>query len=189
MTNYKLKLLLIALSGLILSGCLGLTPGGRATNTMEERTLGTMVDDEVVELKALSRINDESTLGDKVHINVTSFNFIVLLSGEAPTEFARTKAMEIVRKVPKVRRIHNKITVAAPSAILSRTSDSVVTATVKSLMLQDKSLDAKRVKIVTEKGTVYLMGMVSQHEARIATSIARSTNGVERVVKLFEYLD
>ena len=183
---------LLALSGMnLLGGCAPVIVGGAATGSAviaDERTTGSFLDDESIEVKSTLAIVDDKSLQD-VHINVTSINGMVLLTGEAPTEAQRAKVLEHVRTVPRVRRTVNEIRIAPPTAYSSRMSDSWLTTKVKSKMLGDKQLDSMQVKVVTENGVVYLMGLAKKAEAERATELARQVDGVQKVVKLFEYTD
>lgn len=188
---HLLVLLIIPL--VLLQGCAPVVATGAvATGVIvakDPRTTGTMIDDKGIQFKASSAINEDETLGGQVHINVTSYNGVVLLSGETPTAEMRARAEQLVQGVEKVRRVYNEITVAAPSSGLTRSSDTLITTKVKTRMLTEKDFDSGRVKVVTENGTVYLMGLLSQREAAVATEISRSVSGVQRVVRLFEYTD
>lgn len=113
----------------------------------------------------------------------------VLVTGEAPTEELRTRLIEIVRNIDKVKHVHNEVTIAAPSALVARSSDTLVTGKVKSKILASRKLKGLNVKVVTDKGVVYLMGIISRAEAEAMTDITRQTGGVQKVVKLFEYTD
>ena len=127
-----------------------------------------------------------------MHVNVTSYNNILLLSGEAPNEGIRARIEVMMKDIPKLRRIHNEIVIAAPSSMLTRTSDTWITTKVKTSLIGIDNLpgfDATRVKVVSENGTVFLMGIVKRDEADAATDAARRVSGVQRVVKLFEYLN
>jgi osmotically-inducible protein OsmY len=189
------KLLLVFSLAAGLGGCAGVVIGGAAagaTVAHDRRTSGAMYDDEVIELNAGSAIRQNKELADRIHINITSYNKIVLLTGEAPTEDLRRQAEEAVRGVSKVRRIYNEMTVAAPSSMMSRSSDTVITGSVKTALLgieDHEGFDALHVKVVTENGTVYLMGLVTREEGNAAAEAARQVSGVQRVVKLFEYVD
>lgn len=190
-TPHLLALLMLPL--VLLQGCAPVVATGAvATGVIvakDPRTTGTMIDDKGVQFKASSTINEDETLGGQVHINVTSYNGVVLLSGETPTAEMRVRAEQLVQGVEKVRRVYNEITVAAPSSGLTRSSDTLITTKVKTRMLTEKDFDSGRVKVVTENGTVYLMGLLSEREAAVATEISRSVSGVQRVVRLFEYTD
>lgn len=185
-------LVLLAACTVPLGGCVGIVLGGAAGGASvatDERTLGTVVEDESIELKASNIIRDDSELKQQTHINVTSFNQIVLLSGEAPTEDMRDRVFNKVKAIAKVRNVHNEIVIAAPSPIGARTTDAWITTNVKGKFVASKELAADKVKVVTESGVVYLMGLVKQEQGRIAAELASQTANVQRVVKLFEYLD
>ena len=177
----------------LLQGCAGAVVGGAGVAAIHDRrSVGTFVDDEIIEIKATEKIFSDKEFFDSTHINVTAYNNIILLTGEAPSEALRNRAYEIVAAIPKVRKIHNEIIIAAPSALLSRSSDTWITAKVKTNLLNvEKSgdFDPTRVKVITENGTVFLMGIVKRSEAQIVISATRKVSGVQRVVKLFEYLD
>jgi len=175
----------------LLQGCGAVVATGVVTGAAvahDRRTAGTIVDDQSIEIKVQTVFYDEPDLSEGVHINVTSYNGIVLLSGETPTEAQRRRAEERVAGIEGVRLVHNELTIAAPSSAMTRSSDSLITAKVKTKMLGDEGFDAGWVKVVTENGTVYLMGIVTRDEADRATEITRSTGGVQRVVRLFEYI-
>lgn len=188
-------LLVLASAALQLYGCAPVIVGGVATGVSvahDRRTTGSIVEDQSIEMKARTALNDQSDLRKQAHINVTSFNMIVLASGEAPTEALRQRAGEIIGGIDKVRRIHNEIIVAAPSSMMTRSSDSLITAKVKTSLFSIKGMedfDPTRVKVVTENGTVFLMGLLTRAEGDATARTASSVGGVQRVVKLFEYMD
>jgi len=185
----------LILLGLIthLFGCAVVAVGGAAAATgtavADRRTTGALVEDQTIEVKALKAFHDDAELNDQAHMNVTSYNTVVLLTGETPTDAMRQRAMELVKKVDKVTHVYNELTIAAPSSLVSRSSDSYITTKVKTQLFADKNVSGIQFKVVTEKGVVYLMGIVSHAEAEIATDIARQTGGVQKVVKLFQYTD
>lgn len=185
-------LLLLVGVVLLLQGCVAAVGTGvvaGAATAYDRRTTGTLIDDQIIELKVVERASKDTELWDQSHINVTSFNNIVLLTGEAPSELLRQRLTKLAAGVPKVRSVHNEMAIAAPSSLLSRSSDTVVTT--KALAaLANLELDlAGRTKVVTENGVVYLMGLVTRAEADAATNVARQVGGVQRVVKVFEYLN
>jgi osmotically-inducible protein OsmY len=137
-------------------------------------------------------IFDDKELNSQIHINIISINGVVLLVGQAPTEAARQKAAELVTPILKVRLVHNEMTIAAPNSYMTRSSDSLITAKVKTKLFTIKehdNFDPTRVKVVTENGIVYLMGILTHSEADNVTDAARQVSGVQKIVKLFEYLD
>jgi len=188
-------LLVVSLTTSLLYGCAAAVVGGAATSATavhDRRTVGTFIDDEGIELKARLAIFDDKELNSQIHINIISINGVVLLVGQAPTEAMRQRATELTQAVPKVRLVHNEMTIAAPNAYLTRSSDSLITAKVKAQLFSIKGLDdfdPTRVKVVTENGIVYLMGILTRKEASAVTDEARQVGGVQKIVKLFEYLD
>ena len=174
---------------LLITGCAGVAIGGAATTALvhrDARTTGTFIEDQAIELKALKALHDDPELKEQTHISVTSYNQVALLTGQAPTEELRSRAIEIVSGIAKVRHIHNEIVIAAPSSMMSRTNDGVLTTKVKSKLFASGELSGLQIKVVSEAGTVYLMGLVSNQVGDAAAQIASTTGGVQRVVKLFE---
>ena len=174
----------------ILSGCMAVAVGGAAATGVliaeDRRTVGTITEDQGIELKAANRIEEKVK---DAHINVTSYNRMVLLTGEVPTEAARADAERIARAVENVRSVFNELRVAGNTAMQSRTNDSVITSKVKARFVDARKFSPVHVKVVTENSVVYLMGMVKKQEAADATEVARTTGGVTKVVRVFEYLD
>ena len=184
--------LLIVLAGLpLLHGCAPLVLGGAAVTGVsvaeDRRTLGTITEDEGIELKASSRISD--AVKGNIHVNVTSYNRTVLLTGEVPTAAAKEQAGRVARAVENVHGPYNELAVSGVTSLTARTNDSVITSKVKARFLDAQSFSPLHVKVVTENGVVYLLGLVKRKEAEDATEVARTTSGVTRVVRLFEYLD
>jgi osmotically-inducible protein OsmY len=177
---------------LSLSACVPLVVAGAAAGTAlvvtDRRSAGAQVDDTAIEGKVANVILQR--YGDRAHASVTSFNGIVLLTGEVPDAQAKADLEATVRSTERVRSVQNELVVAPPSEIGSRTNDTYLTSLVKSRFLEvtDK-FSATHVKVVTDRGVVYLMGLVRRAEADAAAQIAASTRGVTRVVKVFEYLD
>jgi osmotically-inducible protein OsmY len=161
--------------------------GGAALMATDRRSAGAQVDDSSIELKIANNIG--AGFGDRVHVNVTSYNGIVLLTGEVPTDDTMKSIVEIARTTPKVRTVDNELLIGPASNLESRTDDSYITAKVKSRFVEANKFSATHVKVVTERQVVYLMGLVNHAEAEAATQIAATTSGVARVVKLFQYID
>ena len=176
---------------LLMQGCapVAVTGATTAVSTVvaDRRTTGTIIEDEAIENKSRLALWDRKELNKRVHVNVTSYNTSVLVSGEAPTEEDRQAVIDLVKNVEKVTRVFDEITIAAPSSLLSRSADGVVTAKIKTKLIAEKDLSTLHIKVVTENGVTFLMGLVSREEGDIATEIARRTGGVQKVVKLFEY--
>jgi len=173
-----------------LPGCFPLVATGIGAAVLmadDRRTSGAYVDDEGIENKAL--FNVDQKYGERVHLNVTSFNRLVLLTGEAPSAEVRSDIERIARGVENVRMVQNEMVVAPPTTLSLRSNDSVQTSKVKGRFIDANKFHANHVKIVTENSVTYLMGMVKRQEAQDATEIARTTSGVLRVVRVFEYLD
>ena len=188
--NFQTYILLTIV--IILQGCAAaVITGGAAGVSLasDKRTTGTVIEDQSIELKAFKALTDNKEISDKAHLNVTSYNTVVLVTGEAPDESIRKQAVDIVRNIEKVSHVHDEITIAAPSSLMSRSSDSLITSKVKARLLADKNVKGLSIKVVTDKGVVYLMGITSREQARMATEIARQTGGVQKVVMLFEYTD
>jgi osmotically-inducible protein OsmY len=177
----------------LLQACAPVVVGGAAATgtavAIDRRTAGIMVDDQAVELKTLDAILSDKELYEQTHISSTSFNGLVLLTGQAPRAELRERAERIVSAYPEVRRVVNEITISAPNSVMTRTSDTWITTKVKTLMFAEKNFNGNNVKVVTENGTVYLMGLVRRAESDKAVAIARQVKGVQRVVKVFEYID
>jgi len=187
------KLILIALLGLSvvpMSGCVPVVAGGVGAGILmadDRRTSGTYLMDQEIELKVANWIRDNQ--GENTHVNVTSYNRRVLLTGEVPDATVHAKVQEIAKSTPNVREVQNELAIGAKSAFTARTNDGYITAKVKTRFLDDKRFSANHVKVVTEAGTVYLMGMVRRDEGNAAAEIAARTGGVSKVVKVFEYMD
>ncbi|MEK7323347.1 MAG: division/outer membrane stress-associated lipid-binding lipoprotein [Pseudomonadota bacterium] len=190
MTSSLAALTLIAVLAAGLQGCAVVAVGGAgAAVATDRRSAGAMVDDQAIELKINNALFKNDQLSKQAHINFTSYGGVVLLTGEAPSEALRDNAVELVRHVDNVRRVHNEIIIAAPSPIKSRNQDAWITTKVKTKLIATKEVSANSVKVVTENGSVYLMGLLTRAEADAVTEVARNVDGVSRVVTLFEYQD
>jgi osmotically-inducible protein OsmY len=184
--------LVLGITGGLISGCAGVVvAGGAAAASIahDRRTAGTVIDDNSIEIKADDAFARDKELHELAHISATAYNGIVLLTGEAPSEALRARAEALVAKIGKVRKVYNEVIIAAPSSTMSRSSDALVTGNLKAAMLTREDTDPTRTKVVTSNGTVYLMGLVTHAEAELAVDAARRASGVQRVVKLFEYID
>ena len=177
-------------------GCAPLVIGGAAAAggavAYSRRSAGTLVEDEKIEIQALRGVRTDEQIGRKLHISVISYNGVVLMVGQAPTEEIRNRAELIVSGIPKVRLVHNEMIIAAPSSLATRSSDTITTSKVKTSILgiaKEDDSPGLRTKVVTENGIVYLMGLLTHQEADAVTDAARQVGGVQRVVKLFEYTD
>ncbi|MEY4736049.1 MAG: hypothetical protein RL302_368 [Pseudomonadota bacterium] len=179
--------LVLAGSTLGLSACFPLLLGGAVTSVMvasDRRTSGTVVEDEGIELKANARIREN--IGERVHINITSYNRQVLITGEVPSAQDKQLVEKVVTSVENVRNIVNEAAVMGNSTFTQRSSDSLVTGRVKAGLIDAQDLFANAFKVVTEHGTTYIMGRVTQREADRATAVIRGTDGVQRLVRVLE---
>jgi osmotically-inducible protein OsmY len=182
-------LILLAAFVPILSGCFGAVAVGVGTGALafaDRRSVETQVVDEGIELRAGNRISEK--YGGNTHVNVTSYNRTVLLTGEVPNAATKADVEKIVAEVPNVKAISNELQVAAASTLVARSNDAIITSKVKARFIDANAFAANHVKVVTEAGVVYLMGLVSQKEANAAVEIARTTGGVQKVVRLFEII-
>ena len=162
--------------------------GAGAVMAADRRTTGAYIEDQEIESKAGDRIGKQ--YGDKVHVNVTSYNRRALLTGEVPNEATRTGIERIVASIANVKAVSNELMISGNSSLSSRANDTLITSNVKLRFLDNKNaFNANYVKVVTEDGTVYLLGLVFHKEGDAAARIASTTSGVQKVVKVFEYLD
>ncbi len=188
----RARLIILLLAGLVvtLQGCAGVVIAGGATAgamANDRRSSGAFVDDETIEWKIIDVLYEDEEISEQTHLNATSYNGIVLLTGEIPNEEMRVKIQQKIRGVKGVRQLHDETSIAAPSSMMSRSGDTWITTKVKTALLTDDTGMGARTKVVTDKGVVYLMGIVSQQEADKLTDIARRVGGVQKVVKVFEY--
>lgn len=175
---------------MLLGGCAAVVVGGAAVGTAmvatDRRTSGTQLEDQNIELKALTRISD--TVGDRGHVNVTSYNRMVLLTGEVASEADRTALEQAIGRIEGVRSIVNELAVMGSSSFTARSNDTVLTSMVKASFVDAKDLQSNAFKVVTERATVYLMGRVTEREAARAAELARGVSGVQKVVRVFDIL-
>jgi osmotically-inducible protein OsmY len=195
-----MKLVKAVVTALILSnamyGCAPLVIGGAAAvggaAVYSRRSSETFFDDERIEWKTRMAVREDQEVNNQIHLNIISYNGIVLMVGQAPTEELRSRTEEIVKGAADVRLIHNEMTIAAPSSFMSRSSDTFITTKVKTKILgivTENNNDGLRTKVVTDNGIVYLMGLLTRAEANAVTNATRQVGGVQKVVKLFEYTD
>lgn len=176
----------------ILAGCAGIVLGSVAAANVahDRRTSGIVLDDQSIESKIYSQINEDKTLAEQAYISVTSYNYVVLLTGEVPSEGTRQWVEGTARRTEKVKDVYNELIVAPPSAVVSRNADTWITAKVKTSLfgISLPDFDPSRVKVVTSQGTVYLFGLLTQTEADIVVETVRRVENVQRVITLFEYI-
>jgi len=189
----KIRLCFLASSILLmmpLQGCVPVVAAGLGTGVLmaqDRRSSETFIEDQRMESKISVLIANE--FKGVMHVNVTSFNFNILLTGEVPEEYSRAEIGKLVSRVEKVRKVNNELAISPNSSLGSRSNDSLITSNVKFRFLNNSHFNPEHVKVITEDGTVFLLGIVNHTEADAAAEIASTTSGVKRVVKLFEYLD
>ncbi len=180
---------LIALCLPVLAGCFGAAAVGVGTGALmitDRRNSETYVTDQGLELRAGNRISEKH--GDKVHVNVTSYNRMLLLTGEAPNPQVKADIEKLAAGVPNVKSITNELAIAGPSSFGGRSNDTYITSKVKARFVDANKFSTNHVKVVTEAGVVFLLGLVTQAEANDAVEIARTTGGVQKVVRVFEII-
>ena len=192
MTPNRLGLLALTLC-LGISGCTSVVNASRESPIQDDRgtrTFGSKIDDSLIETKVgvnVAKANPD--LDNKSHIVVSSFNGVVLLAGQTPRADLKAQAEQAAAAVQRVKTVHNELQVMQPSSLLARNNDAWLTTKIKTQMLADANIPGSRIKVVTENGIVYLLGLVTQGEANAATSVVQSVSGVQKIVKLFEYID
>lgn len=186
----KIKLFSVLMMFALLEGCAAVVAGGAASSVImaqDRRTPGTIIEDKGIQLKCMRAINDFAENDPNVHVAAVSYNNRVLLVGQAPTRKVRTDIEQSVKKIAKVKHLHNEIQLAEPTPMLTRSKDSWITAKIKGEMAVTQDFNLTRVKVVTEDGIVYLLGLIKKDEEYVAVDIARHVKGVKKVVKIFEY--
>jgi osmotically-inducible protein OsmY len=190
MKKFGKQTLVVLSLALSLQGCFvaGAAAGAAAIAVVyDHRNISNILRDTDIANRISAGINKVPALRKECHIEVTVFNRVVLLSGETPNPAYKQQAGEIARSIPEVTRVYNQLTVQGPTSSLIRTSDSWITAKIKTEMLADEDLKSGSIKVVTDNGVVYLMGIVKREQADIAVDIARQVSGVQKVVKIFQY--
>ena len=184
-----LVVLIVSAATSLLQGCIPLAAtgiGAAALMVDDRRSTGVYVEDENIEWKARGRLVERFK---DTHVNVTSFNLTVLLTGEVPAEQMRTEVADAIRAIPSVKNVVNELVIGGNTAYTARANDGLITTNVKTRFINNGKFSINHVKVVTESGTAFLMGIVTRDEADAATELARTTAGVSRVVKVFEYIE
>lgn len=177
----------IVITGFVLlQGCSAILP---ANEDYGKRSFGTVWDDQMTESRAKRVIREAH--GDLVdaHVNVTTFNGVVLLTGQVSSDEMKQLAGKVVSELRHVKTVHNELEVAGPTSMVARSNDTWLTTKVKTSLLVDNEISGNRIKVVTEDGVVYLLGLVTRDEAEVAVDRARQTYGVQKIVKVFEYIN
>lgn len=192
MTSVHLHAITLALC-LAVAGCSSVLTATRddpIDDNRGTRTIGSTIDDSLIETKAAVNIaKAHPDLDQASHIVVASYNGVVLLAGQTPRAELKQLAEQAASSVQRVKRVHNEVQVLKPSSGLARSNDSWLTTKIKAQMLADASVPGSRIKVITENGIVYLLGLVTRQEGNRATSVVQGVSGVQRIVKLFEYID
>ena len=193
MTFNRLSLVALTLCLGLTAGCSSVLTATRDTPIEDDRgtrTIGSTLDDSLIETKVAVNVAKADTGLDRdSHIVVVSYNGIVLLAGQTPTAALKAKAGQAAEATQKVKKVNNELQVMAPSSILARNNDAWLTTKIKTQMLTDNAVPSSRIKVITENGIVYLLGLVTQQEANSATAVVQGVSGVQKIVKLFEYID
>ncbi|KAA0873920.1 BON domain-containing protein [Nitrincola tapanii] len=185
----SLPCLILALS--LLSGCSTFVSSARETPIQENdgrRTLGNYVEDNSIEFKSKVNLNKGSAELSSSNINVNAYNGQVLLTGQVPSQRIKDEATQVVQQLREVRKIHNELEILGPTSMMIRANDTYITGRVKAQLLADRNTEGMRIKVVTENGVVYLMGLVTPQEADQAVNTIRGIVGIQRIVKVFEYI-
>lgn len=186
-------LLLLLVHGLFISGCSTIAAGGKEITGIallnDRRGRDVILADEAIEDNAAAKLNTHYDLREKCHFNITAYNGAVLVTGEAPKEEYRDRIIDIVRVIPNVKLVHDKLAIAEPSPLNFRATDTLITGRVKTALTQLPNFDSTWVKVVTEKRTVYLMGLVHRNEGAAAIDAARHESDIKQIITVFEYID
>ena len=190
--NQILKAITLAVVVAQLQGCAAAVIAGAAGGgyliAQDRRSNGTMMDDQSVEVKARQEIVKLNKLEKRSHVEMISYNNNVLLVGQVLTQAHRDNIEQAVKRIEKVRLVHNEITVSQPTSTSVRTNDAWITTKVKARMLAERELNSNRIKVITENGVVYLLGIIKPDEEKLATLVTREVKGVKKVVKMFEFM-
>lgn len=179
--------LAILLQGCVAAAVVGVVGG--ATVATDNRSLGNQIDDQKIEIDANAILNKSDALSDNTNLQVVSVNGSVLVIGQAPNSYLRDQAIKAINEIKGINRLHNQIRISNTTSFTTKTNDVWLTSKVKTALFGTDKLDATNIKVVTENGEVFLMGLVAKAEANIAVEIARNVGGVNRVFKIFEYVD
>lgn len=176
----------ILLQGCVAAAVVGVVGG--ASVATDNRSLGNQIDDQKIEIDAQAKLSKSDALSDNTNLQVISVNGSVLVVGQAPNSYLRDQAIKAINEVNGVKQLHNQIRISNTTSFTTKTNDVWLTSKVKTSLFGTDKLDATNIKVVTENGEVFLMGLVSDAESNTAVDVARNVSGVERVIKVFEYL-
>ncbi len=185
------KLLMTLSAVFLLQGCIAaavVTIIGGASAATDERSIGTQLDDQKIEFEAYAKLSEHEALNDNANLQVISVNGSVLVIGQAPNTYLRDLAIKSINEVSLIIQLHNQIRISNTTSITTKSHDIWLTSKVKTALFGSDELDATNIKVVTENGEVFLMGLVTETQASEAVNIARNVSGVNRVFKIFEYI-
>ncbi len=186
-TKYCLRFCFLGMFSYLLTGCMNAAFSG-AQVVYDHHNIQSSLNDQYIAMKAERTIYLDTTRFQNTNVSVSSFNGIVLMTGQVENKEQRAEIEKIVKNIPGVKEIHNVITVSTPTSPLTRVSDTWITTKVKSKLIAMNDIDPSQIKVITENGVVYLMGIVPPEQAEIAVDVARTTEGAQRVVKVFSYI-
>ncbi len=187
------KITMIFWGGLFLQGCIptafvtGAAVGGAVI--YDHRSSKVMVEDRDITFRVQGKLDQDQELREKAHVSIATFNRIALLLGQAPNEELRNRAEAIAKSNSKIKMLYNEITIEPPISVVKYANDSWITTKIKTILLATPGLKSTDLKVITENGAVYLMGLTTRTQAQIAVDKTRTAAGVQKVVKLFEYLN
>lgn len=184
--NRAMKKSIVFLAILFMSACSSITP---SSENLGKRTLGTQWDDQLIESRGKGNIKRANAEAKLTHINITAFNGVVLLTGQVPSQEVSDASAHAVEGLRKTKLVHNELVIAGPTSLMSRTNDGWLTTKVKTALLTSDKAEGKRIKVVTENSVVYLMGLLTRDEADAAVEVARGVFGIQKIVKVFEYIN
>lgn len=170
------------------SSIIGITSSKPMAENPGKRSWGSFIDDEIIETKALVNIAKAHAELKKAHITIASYNGVLLIAGQVPNQKLKALAGKTAKKIRKVRRVHNELTIAGPSSRLVRMSDQWLTTKIKTRMAFTPGIPSRRIKVVTENGVIYMQGLVSREQASRAVAAVQKSYGVQKIVKMFEYI-
>lgn len=187
----KSKLVIAIVAATLLQGCAAVAVVGvvgGASMASDHRTIGTQLDDQQIELAGYSRLSDNKGIDDNTNLQIVSMNGSILLVGQSPNTYLRDEAIKILKGITGVVQIHNQVRIGNKTSLATKSNDVWLTSKVKTALFGNDNLDAINIKVVTENGEVFLMGLVSKAQADEAVEVARNIGGVNRVIKVFEYI-
>lgn len=186
------RLISVVIAALMLNGCAAVVVGGSAVAVHDRRTVGTIIDDQNIEYQVIDKLYASEELGEESHIKVEAYEGVVLLMGETDTEERRRKASELAGQVPNVERVVNEVQLGESASLVGKANNAWLTTKVNTVLVKENPMpgfDATRIKVISSNNTVFLMGLVTRSEGDAVAEVVRNVSGVERVIKVFNYMD